>query len=90
MRKTTTKYDGPRPALTPQALASLGGGKVAYVKAMRSEEVNRIFPGTPPIEPGLDLFALLAADGTPILISDSKDAALANAMENDLKTVAIH
>jgi hypothetical protein len=86
----TTKFEEARPVLSPEALAGLGGGQVAYVKAMLSEDVNRIFPGTPPIEPGLKLFALLAADGTPILISDSRDAALANAMEHDLRTVAVH
>jgi hypothetical protein len=33
---------------------------------------------------------LLGADGSPILITDSKDAALANAWEHDLVTVSLH
>jgi hypothetical protein len=78
------------PPITPQALASLGDGKVAYVKSIRSDDVNRLFPGAPEIQPGLDLFALLSADGTPIMITDSRDAALANAMEHDLETVSLH
>jgi hypothetical protein len=78
------------PSITPQALALLGGGKVAYVKSIRSDDVGRIFPGAPEIPAGLDLFALLAADGTPILITDSRDAALANALEQDLVTVSLH
>lgn len=76
--------------VTPQALALLGGGKVAYVRSIRSDDVSRIFPGAPEIPSGLDLFALLAADGTPIMITDSRDAALANAMEQDLETVSLH
>jgi hypothetical protein len=76
--------------ISPQALALLGGGKVAYVKPIRSDDVTRIFPGAPEIQPGLDLFALLGADGTPIFISDSRDAALANAWEHDLETVSVH
>jgi len=32
----------------------------------------------------------LSADGTPIIITDSRDAALANAWENDLETVSLH
>jgi hypothetical protein len=36
------------------------------------------------------LFALLAADGTPIMLTDSKDAAIANAWENELQTVSLH
>ena len=80
-------------ALTPlsaEDLAELGDGKVAYVKAMSSDEVKRIFPGAPDLEPGLDLFALLGADGTPILLTDSRDTAIANAWEHDLETVSLH
>ena len=76
--------------MTPKALAALGDGKLAYVKAIRSDDVPRIFPGAPALDPGLDLFALLGADGTPIMITDSRDAALATAWENDLETVSIH
>jgi hypothetical protein len=76
--------------ISPQSLAAMGGGIVAYVKPMRSEEINRLFPDAPKIAPGLDLFALLAADGTPILLADSKDAAIANAWEHDLVTVSVH
>lgn len=76
--------------MTPGALAALGDGKLAYVKAIRSDDVPRIFPGAPALDPGLDLFALLGADGSPIMITDSRDAALANAWEHDLETVSIH
>lgn len=76
--------------ISPEALAALGGGKLAYVKAMMSDDVKRIFPNAPEIEPGLKLFALLAADGSPIMLTDSKDTALANAWEHDLATVSVH
>lgn len=76
--------------LTNEQLASLGGGRVAYLKAMRSEEVNRLFPAAPTIQPGLQLFALLAADGTPIALTDSRDAAVANAMQHELEMVSVH
>lgn len=73
-----------------EMLAALGGGKLAYLKPIKSDEISNIFPGAPAIAPGLSLFALLAADGSPILITDSRDAALANAMEHDLETVSLH
>lgn len=76
--------------MTQQELAQLGGGAVAYVKAMKSEELTRLFPQAPAIQPGLQLFALLSADGTPIMVSDSKDAAIANAWEHELQTVSVH
>jgi hypothetical protein len=79
-----------RPLLTDDQLASLGGGRVAYVKPIRSEEVSRLFPAAPAIQPGLQLFALLAADGTPMIVTDSRDAAVANAMSHELEMVSLH
>ena len=76
--------------MTPEALAALGEGEVAYVRPILSEEVNRLFPQAPAIPPGRKLFALLSANGAPIVIADSRDAVLANAFENDLATVAVH
>jgi hypothetical protein len=80
----------PRPLLTNEQLASLGGGRVAYLKPIRSEDVSRLFPAAPAIQPGLQLFALLAADGTPIIVTDSRDAAVANAMSQELEMVSLH
>lgn len=76
--------------LSPAEFAALGTGEVAYVKPMSSEELLRIFPQAPKIEPGLQLFALLSADGAPILVTDSREAATANAWEHDLRMVSVH
>ena len=77
-------------SISPEALAGLGGGKIAYVKAIRSEEVNELFPQAPQLAPGLQLFALVAADGPPIMVTDSREAAVANAWQNELETVSVH
>jgi hypothetical protein len=71
-------------------LAALGEGKMAYVKAMRSDDISRLYPGAPDIEPGINLFALLSANGTPILLTDNREAAIANAWAHDLQTVSLH
>jgi len=76
--------------LTPQEFAQLGDGSLAYVKSINSEDVARLFPEAPPLRPGLKLFALLGADGSPIMLTDSKDAAIANAWEHELETVSLH
>ena len=78
------------PVITPQALAILGGGKIAYVKPIRSEDVHALYPQAPELQPGLKLFALHAADGTPILVTDSREAAVANAINHELETVSVH
>jgi hypothetical protein len=76
--------------LSANDLAALGEGEVAYVKPMQSDEVQRLFPQAPAMDPGLQLFALLSANGTPILLTDSRDAAVANAWAHDLRTVSLH
>lgn len=63
---------------------------LAYVRAIRSEDVQSMFPQAPALQPGMELFALLAGDGTPILVTDTRDAALANAWANDLTPVSLH
>jgi hypothetical protein len=79
-----------RPTMTEQAFAILGGGKIAYVKPIRSEDVHKLYPQAPEMQPGMSLYALHAADGTPILVTDSREAAIANAMTHELETVSVH
>jgi hypothetical protein len=76
--------------ISPEAFALLGGGKIAYVKAVRSEDVQAMFPQAPQLQPGMQLFSLHAADGTPIMLTDSREAALANAWSQELETVSVH
>jgi hypothetical protein len=78
------------PEMSPEALAVLGGGKIAYVKAIRSEDVKNLFPEAPQLAPGLRLFALHAADGTPIMITDTRESAVASAWNHELETVSVH
>jgi len=77
-------------AISPEALQLLGDGKLAYVKTIRSEDVQKHFPQAPALEPGSLLYALHAADGTPIMLTDSREAAVANAWSNELETVSVH
>ncbi len=76
--------------ISAEALAHLGDGQIAYVKTIRSEDVHTLFPQVPEIQPGLKLFALHAADGTPIMLTDSREAAVANAISQQLETVSVH
>ena len=76
--------------VTPEALASLGGGHIAYLKEIKSEDVAGLFPQAPDLAPGMTLFALHAADGTPIMLTDSREAAIANAWSNELQAVSVH
>jgi hypothetical protein len=79
-------------AISAEALAHLGDGRIAYVKTIRSEDVRALFPqaDVPQMAPGQKLFALHAADGTPIMLTDSREAAVANAWSQELETVSVH
>jgi hypothetical protein len=79
-----------QPNISPEALAHLGDGQIAYIRTIRSEDVPTMFPQAPEIAPGLKLFALLAADGTPIMVTDTREAAVANAWSNELQTLSVH
>jgi len=38
----------------------------------------------------MHLFALVNADGAPIMLTDSRDTAIANAWEHQLQPVSLH
>lgn len=90
MNNETKTTPAAQTEITPQALAQMGGGQIAYVRAIRSDELNRLFPQAPTLQPGLNLFALLGADGTPIIVTDDRNTAIANAWEHDLVPVSVH
>ena len=87
MNRTETKL-----AISPEALAHLGDGRIAYVKTIRAEDVRALFPqaDVPQMAPGQTLFAPHAADGTPIMLTDSREAAIANAWSQELEMVSVH
>ena len=85
-----SQTDTRSPAISPEALAQLGDGEIAYVKPIRAEQVAELYPQAPALEPGTQLFALHAADGTPIMLTDTREAAVANAWSHELETVSVH
>ena len=90
MTNKQAEGDTVNPLITQDALAHLGDGQLAYVKAVSSEDVARLFPQAPKVEPGIKLFVLHAADGTPIMLTDTREAALANAWSQELEPVSVH
>jgi hypothetical protein len=87
--KTPRKTDRIAP-VSQIELAKLGGGHVAYIKILSSDEARRMFPAIEGLPPGINLFALHAADGTPIALTDSRQAALSHAMDGELEIASVH
>lgn len=76
--------------ITLAELARLGDDQIAYVRPIMSDDLKRLFPQAPEMAPGIQLFALHAADGTPILLTDSRQSADAGARDHDLEIVSLH
>lgn len=79
-----------RPAMSTAELAQLGGGSVAYIKVMTHDEAKRMFPAIEGLPQGISLYALHAADGTPLALTDSRQAAIGQAMGNELAIASLH
>ncbi|MGE0232902.1 MAG: DUF1150 family protein [Flavobacteriaceae bacterium] len=73
-----------------EQLAALGMGEVAYVKPVSSEDLPEDFRQEMGTRPGEAVYALHQANGEPILIAQTRDLALAGAMERQLAPVTLH
>lgn len=74
-------------SLTDFELAALGKGKVGYIRMMKSDELTWRFPELSNIAPGLNVWALFAANGEPIILSDRRAAVLEGASDNEITPV---
>ncbi len=86
--KTTSAED--RKIMPDAAFRQLGGGTVAYLRRVSSDDVIAAHPGYLDLRPGMKLWALHSADGEPIMLTDSREAAIANAAEADLTPMLVH
>jgi hypothetical protein len=78
------------PVMSMSDLAKLGGGKVAYIKVMSPDEAKEMFPAVEGIPAGINLYALHAADGTPLALTDSHQAAVGHALGDELEIASLH
>lgn len=76
--------------MSQRELAALGGGKLAYIKVMSSDEAKQMYPSIDDLPSGIQLFALQAADGTPIALTDSLQAAMGHAIGDELEVASLH
>lgn len=76
--------------MTPAELAMLGDGEVGYVREIAGSKAAELLGPMAQVPADAILFALYAADGTPVAIAGSREAALANAFEHDLQPMSVH
>ena len=75
---------------TQAELARLGGAELAYIREIAADAAADLLGDTVEIPSAQQLFCLYLADGTPIAISGSREAAVANAFEHDLMPMSVH
>jgi hypothetical protein len=76
--------------MTEREFATLGGGVIAYIKPLTLAEASRMFPAVRGLPEGINLFSLHAADGTPLALSGTKQAAIGHAIDDDLQIASVH
>ena len=79
--------DGAHPL---QDLAFMGMNELAYVRKLDADMASRLFPEVQDLPEDLSLFAAFAADGSPLFLSSSMPAILAETMSRDLALVQLH
>lgn len=76
--------------VSPQQLAQLGGGVLGYVREIETEVARKLLGQSQKLPKQAKLFCLYNADGSPISISASHDAAVGSAREHDLLAASVH
>jgi hypothetical protein len=76
--------------LTVEELAHLGGGIMGYVREIEGKDAIKLLGNKFNLPMKAKLFCLYNADGTPISISGSREAAMGDALEHDLETASVH
>src|SRR4029078_13471812 len=67
-----------------------GGAVSAYIKTLPADEASRMFPTIEGLPKGINLFSLHAADGTPLALTDTRQAAIGHAIDDDLEIARVH
>ena len=78
------------PTISADDLADIGTGNIAYMRKITGEEIRKAFPDQIDIHPEAKVWALFAADGTPLALSGDEHGARSSALANDLVTVAVN
>ncbi len=76
--------------LSPEDLAVLGEGALGYIREIEAREAKRLLGGEALVTPYSKLFCLYNADGTPVSISGSREAAVGSAFEHELMPMSVH
>ncbi len=75
--------------ISTDQLQAIGNGTLAYVKKIEAAAAAQLIGQPIQLAKGQELFCLYNANGAPISISQSYDAAVGSAMEHELVSVML-
>ena len=76
--------------ISQKELRQMGMSHVAYVKPVSYETLKSWTGGTVELDERSNYFALFAADGTPMVVSDDRFAAVVEASERNMELKQLH
>ncbi len=76
--------------LSVEELAQLGNGALSYIREIEGRDVIRMVGKQARVQPDAKLFCLFNANGLPISISGTREAAAVSADEHELVTISLH
>ena len=79
-----------RPAIATEELATLGNGALGYIREIEPGHAAKLLGPQINVPGDIRLYCLYGADGTPMSISGSVEAAFAAAREHELTPVTVH
>lgn len=88
-RRDENLPDNPLRHLTPAQFMALGGNAVVYVKPMRGTALAEMM-GQPDLAEEDEFQLVVSADGSPLLIADSREAVSEWLEDKNFGIVALH
>ncbi len=76
--------------LSTEELAQLGNGALSYIREIEGRDVIRMVGDQARVSPDAKVFCLFNANGSPISISGTKEAAFDSAAEHELLAISLH
>jgi hypothetical protein len=76
--------------LSVEELAQLGNGALSYIREIEGRDVIKMVGEQARVRPDAKLFCLFNANGSPISISGTREAAAVSANEHELVTISLH
>ena len=88
-RRDENQFDNPLRHLTPAQFMALGGNAVVYVKPMAGTVLAEMM-GQPDLAEEDEFQLVVSADGSPLLIADSQEAAAEWLSDKNYGIVTLH